>query len=265
LEGQYQKLKLMMSLFAEVFASFWKVTERNLSQIRDKLMTFVLPTFGDALGRLEADLREARFDETLPALLTAIPLARQDMRAAFERVASWFTLSSNSEYQDFDLEIAYRAALSSVKTYYSNISIDSSYVSHQEPIVLQGWCLPILARLFFLILDNAAFHDANEVMNLRISTAVWLDGSGLLSLKISNTLPRGLDLNRLSATIGSINEAYGEEKAREMVGQEGGSGYPKIWKLLNFDLRSHHSVRATQEGSEFVVYVDIDVTGLVKR
>jgi hypothetical protein len=250
---------------AEVFASLWKVTEKNLSQVRDKLMMVVLPTFGDALGRLEGELREGGFDQLVPALLTAIPLARLDMQVAIERVASWFTLSSNSEYQDFDLEIAYRAALSSVKTYYSNISIHSAYVSHPGPIMLQGWCLPILARLFFLILDNAAFHGASEVMRLRISTSVALGGNDLLSLKISNTLPGGLDLNRLRSTINSINDAYGEEKAKEMVGQEGGSGYPKMWKLLNFDLGSRHSVRAAQEGSEFVVYVDIDATELVKR
>ena len=91
-----------------------------------------------AIGRLEADLREAHFDQTIPGLLSAIPLARQDLRTAIERVASWFTLSSNSEYQDFDLEIAYRAALSSVKTYYSNISIHSSYGAIPNPSYFKG-------------------------------------------------------------------------------------------------------------------------------
>jgi hypothetical protein len=112
------------------------------------------------------------------------------MRTAVERMASWFTLSSNSEYQDFDLEIASRAALSSVRTYYSNITIKSYYASLPVALVLLGWCLPILARLFFLIVDNAAFHATNESGYLRIATVVELDGDGSLSLNSPVTKSR---------------------------------------------------------------------------
>jgi hypothetical protein len=220
----------------EVFAFLWRVTEANLFQVRGQLGTKVLRTFSDSIGSLEAKLRWAGFAQSVPGLFAAITLGRQDMRTAVERVASWCTLSSNSEYQDCDLEIAYGAALSSVRTYYSNINIESYYASRPVALVLLGWCLPILARLFFLILDNAAFHGTNESGYLRIATVVELDGDGSLSLKVSNALPAGFDPTQLALKIENLNATYGKEKARDMVGQEGGSGYPKIWKLLNLIL-----------------------------
>jgi hypothetical protein len=225
--GSISNAEAYEDFISEIFSAFWKVTEVNLLNVRYVLMTLVLPRIGTALETFEADLREGRFDRSMPALMTAIPLARQDMRAAIERVASWFTLSANSEYQDFDLEIAYRAALSSVKTYYSNITIQSNYRTNPESIIFQGWCLPIFARLFFIILDNAAFHGASEGMHLDISTSVSLTEGGLFSLRVANTLPNSIDFSRLQMTINNINEVYGDEKTRDMVGQERGSGYLK--------------------------------------
>jgi hypothetical protein len=127
---------------------------------------------------------------------------------------------------------------------------------------LKGSSLPIFARLFFLLLDNAAFHGASNRTELGLSVSIELDDGALL-LEVRNDLPHDQDYEKLDARISGINEDYGHEKAAELLGEEGGSGYPKIWKLLNFDLRRDHDLNVFREEADFVVQLVIDPRGLL--
>jgi hypothetical protein len=259
-ERKWGALEAYDEFMDAVFDSFWKSTESNLSRIRNTLLESILSDLNNAVNELEAKLRESALDQSIPGLMQAITMVRPDIRSAVERVVSWFKLSANTEYTDFDLEIAYQAGFQSVKTYYSNISITPSFVS-SEQVMLQGWCLPFFARLFFLILDNAAFHGARDRSNLQVDVRVEANDSSI-SLRLENDLPKGCDIAALTEKVASINADYGQEKAVERLGEEGGSGYPKIWKLLNVDLRKEHKLKVSVSDRYFVVEIIIAAQGI---
>ncbi|QRM38754.1 hypothetical protein F3X89_13425 [Rhizobium rhizogenes] len=246
-----------------VFSTFWEGTQRNLVMVRAALTSQVLAEFIESLNALALDLAEEGFDQRLPDLEHAITMVQTETRAAVERVASWFTLSSNNEYQDFDLAIAFQAGMNTVKTYFRNLSIQEDYASNGE-IIMNGWCLPMFARLFFLILDNAATHGARNRSNLKISMFVEVRENHLF-IKATNDLPVDYNSAELIERAAEINRDYGQARAMELLSEEGGSGYPKIWKLLKTDLRKNHDLFVSVSENEFGVEILLPTAGIVNE
>lgn len=262
LERRWSKIPTYDEFVDTVFSYFWDATQRNLDRVRENLNTEILNDLNSITSDLQSRLNNAGFDSLIPSLETAITMARPEMRSAVERVSSWFTLPRNTEYQDFDLEIAFEAGLQSVRTYYKNKSISSTY-SAPSQIVILGWCLPMFARLFFLLLDNAAEHTAKNRHDLDVRLDVESTADSLL-LTLKNDLPADYDLDRLIAKVETINSDYGKEKARDLLGEEGGSGYAKIWKVLKTDLARVHDLRVAIDGRAFVVEIMINSHGVVQ-
>jgi signal transduction histidine kinase len=244
-----------------VIDAMWTATEHNLKNVRGRLLGDVLQKFVDAIDELGSSLESLGLSRRIPAMNDALLMAKADMRAAIERVASWFTLSAAHEYADFDLEIAFQAGIASVKSYYADLSIVHTY--HHEPgsIMLLGWSLPAVARLFFQILDNAAQHAGKGRRELSIDVTAEHQ-NGTILIKITNDLPDELSRDDLKVRIGTINADYGQAKAMDMIGEEGGSGYPKIWKLLKADLRRDHDIHVSLEQDKFKVEILLNSTGL---
>ncbi len=246
-----------------IFAIFWEGTQRNLVVVRDALRSDVLAELIDSLNALAQDVAADGYDKLLPDLEHAITMVQTETRDAVERVASWFTLSSNNEYQDFDLAIAFQAGMNTVKTYFRNLSIHEEYTSNGE-IMMSGWCLPIFARLFFLILDNAATHGARNRSHLKISMFVEVQDDHLF-IRATNDLPSDHNHAELANRVLEINRDYAQPKAMELLSEEGGSGYPKIWKLLKTDLRKNHDLLVSVSATEFSVEILLPTAGIVNE
>lgn len=258
---KWGKLQTYEEFIDAAFASFWDTTERNLNRVRATLQGSVLAELIEVINLLEVDIRASTIGARLPSLDTSITMVKTEIRDAIERVSSWFTLSGNNEYQDFDLEISYQAGLQTVKTYYKNLSIKAQY-SANRPLIMLGWCLPMFARLFFLILDNAAMHGGHERDSLIVNVrAEQNDGS--LFLSVANDLGPNHDLSKLQARVAEINGEYGQERAIELIGEEGGSGYPKIWKVLKTDLNRTHALSAYLSDNFFVVDIMMNTEGIL--
>lgn len=237
----------------KIFDVLWDQTERNLVAVRKHLDDVVATSVNRSLTELEATLRQFGFEQDLQSIFPAIALARQDERTAIDKVSSWFTLSRNQEYQDYDISIAVQAGLQSVRSYYRKIDIDHQYAQN-VPFSMKGWTLPVFSRLFFLILDNAAYHGGGARAAMHIETSVTHD-LGSISLEIANDLPDDVDLEALEERIRVINSEYGQAKAADKLGTEGGSGYPKMWKLLNFDLRLQHAISVSIANGHFKLQI----------
>jgi hypothetical protein len=244
-----------------VFGSFWDATESNLARIRRHLKGPFLKDLNEIVGTFESSVEKSRLDVELPSLKSAIMLVRSEIRSAVERVENWFTLSGNNEYPDFELEIAFKAGIQTVKTYYKNVDIVESYRT-SGAIPLRGWCLPMFARLFFLVLDNAAMHGAKNRENLVIEATAELT-SDILSLKLRNDLDEKHDRDEMIKIVSGINSEYGKERAMDLLGEEGGSGYPKIWKLLKTDLNRSHDLSVSYDGNHFDVEIVMNTHGIV--
>lgn len=261
LEAKWGKLETYDEFIGAVFDSFWLSTERSLATVRLALNQEILSQINAALDDLDDAIRSSRLDVVVPGIGSAISMARPEVRSAVDRVASWFTLSGNNEYQDFDLEIPYQGGLQTIKTYYSDVEISGNYNPNRE-LVFRGWSLPVFNRLLFLLLDNAAEHSAGPERQLNVSVRAEVD-SGMLLLRVENGIHPSVDRERLDEVVARINEQYGQAGQTDLFGQDKGTGFAKIWKLLNFDLQKEHFLRVYATDHLFGVEILMSSVGLV--
>ena len=79
-----------------------------------------------------------------------------------------------------------------------------------------------------------------------------------------NNLATTVDLDHVRRQVAIVNSDFGRERASKFIREEGGSGYPKIWKILAHDLGGEHAldVSLTSTG-EFLVEIMIEAKGIV--
>jgi signal transduction histidine kinase len=265
LDGRWGELETYDEFMDSIFDSMWTATEHNLKNVRAELGTRVLQHFISEIDALSERLDGLGITRAVPTISDAITMAKTDMRAAVDRVASWFTLSPHHEYADFDLEIPLRAGLATVAATETHLELDHSYLAKPASIMMQGWSLPSFGRLFFQLLDNAAKHGGHGRNELRISVSAEAEGGSLL-IRVENDLPDDADLEHLTERVAQLNAEYGQAKALDMIGEEGGSGYSKVWKLIRADLkRDAHDISVEIVDRSFVVSILMNSGGLVCR
>ena len=129
--------------------------------------------------------------------------------------------------------------------------------------MMLGWTLPTFARLFSILIENAAFHSGIGKGQLQLPGEAVRENNRL-NVKLRNALAADINLEKVEVTAAKINKTFNMEAATAAIGDEGGSGYPKIFKLLTYDLSREHqlNVRVTPE-REFEVEMNIDARGVV--
>ena len=246
-----------------VIQRLWTYTGTALTDIQRELNTVTSTTFQSALDSLQATAVEIDHYDELSSLVSAINLARPDMQAAIDRVSGWFRLSRNYEFQDYALVIAFEAALATVRTYFSNINIQFR-LAGPDQTVMAGWTLPYFVRLLSLLFQNAAQHCGIEHGRLRLNCSIVL-ANETIRLDVENDFSPTKDVDALRSKVASLNADFGAEGVSERVVVEGGSGYPKIWKILAHDLRRDYRLEVKLRDDEiFCVSIDVNSRDLVR-
>lgn len=246
----------------KVFEYLWALTEASLDQVRNHLVHKTLSTMQNSLTQLASSVEEILPAASVSALGAAINLVRPDLQSAIEKVASWFTLSLTQDYQNYPAKIAFDTGLATVKSYYSQLNIVTEFDS-LDNITMAGWTLPHVTRLFTILFENAAFHSGITQGDLLIKGGVISDAA-TLKLSLSNTLSPEKDMQQLETTVQKLNADFGRDAAQEFIRLEGGSGYPKMWKILRHDLRRDHALEVNiTSASEFLVEIVMDAQGML--
>ena len=247
----------------EVISVMWELTHASLERVRQNLLSDIWHQFQAALGDLQGELEKLAEAYELTTLLASINLARPEIHAAVERVASWFVPSINSEFADYPLQLAYDAGLATVRSYYKDLEVVPEFEGGSD-VLMSGWTLPTFARLFSILIENAAFHSGISKGELKLPGEAVREASRL-TIKLRNALSSNVDRDQLESRVAQINNTFNREGATAAIGNEGGSGYPKIFKLLVYDLGGEHrlNVRITPE-FEFEVDINIEARELVK-
>lgn len=105
-------------------------------------------------------------------------------------------------------------------------------------------------------------HGAKNRDRLAIEVTSELS-ENMLWLKIRNDLEENHNSDELELIVSNINSEYGKERAMDLLGEEGGSGYPKIWKLLKTDLNRNHSLHVSYDKKHFDVEIILNTNGII--
>lgn len=224
-----------------VIELFWKSTEANLSAIRRRIKG----EFRDRITAAFDDLhREAT--ETLPAagfsgFFAALTAARTDVQNAIDGVAGWFQVTDRLEYPDYSFDIAVEVAAKSVESSFRHMPIKLT-TSLDVARDLRGDTLSSVVDLLFILLENAV---TKSHLGRGPSVTVRAIGEGnALLLEVENEISPVSDPEVETAALKERVEFSETTATRQLVAREGGSGFPKIMRIITHDLQMKHNIDA---------------------
>lgn len=140
--------------------------------------------------------------------------------------------------EPFDLETALRVTLKEIQNCYANAVLNPE-ISVCVPMSFPGKYLDGLTEILFIFLQNAIKHSGFTKPQIKIQATCrdeWIE------IKISNSIAPSVLTGQIAATAKKAIEQYKKDSALSLARSEGGSGWSKIWRIAEYDLKFLHAL-----------------------
>ena len=242
-----------------VFEWLWNKTDKNLGMVRNALANRIEQRLDEAIAKAMGSAEELSNSQGAAELSRLLGLAREDQRISVHRVVDWFTRAKDQAFADYSISVAFEAGIATVQSYYAELEITSDLEGDWTNL-LAGWTLPAITKLFSLLVENAAKHSGITAGTLKLHGEIdWDDNK--LSFLISNPLGSDMFVSEIEKKAEEINQNYRRDKATDAVALEGGSGFAKVWNLLEHDLSRQHAIQAEVDNHSFQVQIVMNLEG----
>lgn len=227
---------------------FWKKTDYNLIDIREKINTTLRMKVFSAIKSLQQSIHEIINDETVThEFNNAIGRCKESLNVNIETISSWFMRSEQTEIisYDFDtlVEISRRAADITVRT-----DLPTS-------LRLKGRTLSSFVDVLYMIFENAKTKSFLKKDDVNIKISLSYSDNGNAELTISNSCKEITDIAQENVNLENYRQKYLRYINYLTFAQgEGNTGLIKIAKILNQDLELKHSMTIGYvSNNEFVI------------
>lgn len=238
-----------------------------LDNARTFFSCFVKKRFIQIIDELEIELETIENEEAKHYFHDRVIQSRTEIQSTIDNVANWFRLPVKKEYPAFDIqtlvetcETINQKVLSGYENINKNINIDNN-------IVVKGEYFSYLVDIVNILITNSYMHAgfSRDLNNLFIDFSVYLKNDRIY-FDIKNNLSESVDKEQLSDRIIEIQRIIQEMIQKDQFRSfEGGSGFVKISKILQWDIEKEWNVAFGLDDSEthFFVVVSISQNGLI--
>lgn len=255
-------------MLMDAFEEFW-MNKINLclDNARTFFSCFVKKRFIQIIDELEIELETIENEEAKLYFHDRVIQSRTEIQSTIDNVANWFRLPFKKEYPAFDIqtlvetcEAINQKVLSGYENINKNINIDNN-------IVIKGEYFSYLVDIVNILITNSYMHAgfSRDLSNLFIDFSVYLKNDRIY-FDIKNNLSESVDKEQLSDRIIEIQRIIQEMMQKDQFRSfEGGSGFVKISKILQWDIEKEWNVAFGLDDSEthFFVEVSINQNGLI--
>ncbi len=244
----YDIIKLQSEITAEttfdvfldkVIEQFWGILEQSLSGVRAFIEGEFFSKVRSIVDALERDVVSELRAVNSSSLRSAIAAARTQMSVTVANVANWFTLARDMERPDFEFGVAVEVATESIRVCHPSLDLG---LERRDNVTFdcRGRTLESLVYLLFTALDNAVAHcgfvDSAPTMVLDTKLA-----NGWLEITLTNSCVPVKEYQRRNDDLADLRRRIETDVNREgLASKEGGSGYPKIIRILRHELQTKY-------------------------
>lgn len=205
---------------------FWVLVELSLRNIR----TFFDGELRDRFSRLFLDLElDIRSEAALAPLADAVIRARSDFMLSLDQVRDWFELPTATSALAFSLDELIEVSLEAIKSFHRDFS-PQLLISPLPETRFQG-ALNLFSDIFFVIFENIYTHSGSTTPKIAIQCE---EGERFLKVRVENSMA----VSRCGEdNLARVRQSYERIKSGaylEAVSREGGTGLPKLAKLIGF-------------------------------
>lgn len=230
----------------------WERTEGNLSEIRRKITEEMRPT---AVSMLEDLGKQAIHNcgiENLGDFPDALARARAGLMQAFDTVQGWFTRARGTSISSFYLDIPVQIASMSV-----DLKVN---FKDNSGLCWDGEILNPLVDAFYIIFENSVSKSGLLRSEILVNAkAVVFDEK--LVINIENNCAMIADVEAANAKLERYRNPMNYQAAVDAAQEEGGSGFFKLWRLLDKDVNVRHIVKlGYADVDRFAVSIEINLS-----
>lgn len=217
-----------------IFRFFLGFLEFHLSRVRDAFRNEVKIRFITLLTELQADLEAVKLTPEVSELIRKARNAQTELLRAIDRIIEWFHLSKSTDREPFFIEDAISISLESVRTFTQGIE-ETVNLNTDKVIVAEGQMLTGLVDILTIIFENIIRHSGlggrpRATINVEHQEKV-------VRITIENEIAEGVATDGSESKIRTIKHAIAENQYGQSISREGGTGFHKIWKILNHDFK----------------------------
>ena len=241
----------------KVFEYLWNMTERNLISMKDVMRDEIKQKYIDAFAKLQFAMKSVNAKEIFPEALRKINEVQNDMDAVLEKICNWFKRSAESQHADFDLDLAFQIGFKMIQNIHPEKKFEILNLNKKLEHQIAGVYLKNYWNIFYTLFDNVCKYALEENGIKYISCDLKADSTGIY-IKMINAYDcsKGIELedSKIKTALSLIGDATYLARAK----QEGGSGIPKIYKILSVDLDKKANIRCNflPKKNQFIIEIE---------
>ncbi len=247
-----------------VFSHLRERTLQNVSRIQDFIRNDTVNSVYTKLVQLNQQIRSISPQCDTSELTSRITTCLTNIQNEFERISRWFAISGASKVKLFKMDLLINICIASVNNVYSH-RIPRPTVNNSCNEEFDGKYFAYFSDIFRTLLGNIVIHAGVPQDQLRIGISVRSDAHRL-TLEFRNNLSDEVMAKDPVKKLNMIRDALRSGKSVDNIKREGGTGYPKIDKLLKYDLaRSDYTFNFHySDKDDIVITIDMEMEGLLK-
>lgn len=240
-----------------IIAFLWKVTENNLVVMKEVMKTEILEDYTTAFNNLKSAIATVSNRNKLRELQQKINEASTDMQNVIDRVCYWFQRSTESKHSDFDLQFAFDLGLQTITNMHREVEFVAVPKETTESDKIPGACLKSFNDIFYNLFDNIykkAYWKNGREIEIRYSLKYK---EGKAHIYIENDIDPEKDFTDDIARVEEAKELVRTGEYIKRVKGEGGTGIPKICKIIYYDLGYHFFIDFGHHIEENIFFMEI--------
>lgn len=208
---------------------FWSLVDASLSKVRLYVETELREEIRKLFDHLEGDI--SNLGDVVPAGMVgdAIRRARNEVGLALDRMQDWFVLPTSTSSIPFTLEELVDVGLATIKSFYRDFEPQLQVKADDVP-PLTG-ALILFSDIFFVLFEN--IHEHSDMVRPGVIVTATAE-AGILRVQVRSEV---YSPSRHRDRIHDAKDRIATGAYKSAVRREGGTGLPKLAKLLKADGR----------------------------
>lgn len=243
-----------------MFDFLWEKTENNLVKMKLLLKEEIQKRYEDAFLNLKDSMEKIENKNKTAGFLRKIVEASNDMPNVINKVCFWFQRSTESKHTDFDLDFVFNMMLETV----SNMHPDTDFV----PVKMDGFevegkidgkYLKVYSDIFYNLLDNIYKKAMRKGRKRVIVEYVLKQKNNIQYIYLQNDYDCLANKEEDETKLNELKIILDNEEYLKRVKGEGGTGIPKICKIIRVDLRKNASINFGLKEKENKFFVELSM------
>jgi hypothetical protein len=248
--------------FYDIVINFlWALTEKNLENVKSVLRTEIYQDYSNALADLRNDTAVISNAKVRRRIRQKTNEAETNMQNTLEKICYWFQRSNESKHNDFDLQFAFDLGLQTIRYMHPERQFKATALESTVSDKIPGRYLKEFDGLFYNIFNNiykkATPNPSDGVIEIRYLLK-W-DKNWKTKIYIENDFDHKYVTKKEREKVEYARYLISGDGYLSIVNGEGGTGIPKIYKILKVDLKLPAKLSFGYMESKDIFYMEITV------